>query len=799
MTGGLAIFSAFEASAQVADSSKDQDLGAAIHEIVVTATRRAVDVSTVPYNISVVSGDSLERTGATDLVQMSQQIPGFDMLDKGARAQGAEIPIIRGLNVSGTDRLLAPYEQLPVGRYIGNSPVTGSFPFDDVQRVEILRGPQGTLYGAGALGGAVRIIPNDPVLEDWAAGANGSVSSFAHSSDAAYSASGLVNIPVGSIAAFRVSVKHDYKPGFIEQEGIYQGSTGATGVPVLADPANIAGSPPVLYNKSDVNFTQTDSARAALLLEPQSDLKIELAGNFAQVIGDGGPVSNPAFPGGPSPTDALVTLPAGGNYKFDHPTLEPYNRDSELGSLDVSYDAGFATLSSTTTYGDTAGSSTQEETGVFLLYGPYIRNYYAGNPINPRFVSSNVWTDSTRSWNQEFRVVSKPGTLFDYVAGVFYEHEVRTIQWDIYVPGTEQQQLAANDGVSPVTTTADGLVFTEPSMQIFTEKAVFGEGTWHLTNLWDVTAGARVFHQDFSEDQSFTSYTFFYGQPASSSSAGTHQTFKLTSSFKFADDQLAYATFSQGYRRGGANAVPTSGFLGESPVIEQYKPDRANNYEVGVKGRFDSGARYSADVFYIQWKDAQIGLYTPYNGWPVVVNSDGARSQGVELELTTPVFIPQVTMTVGYAYVDAILTKSFCLPTGNSLGGFIACGISGTAGNQLPGTPKNSASVTLNYTESLGSPGQLTYTLNASYKGSMYDTLQSIAGVGNDRPGYALLNGSITYQPTGHVRVSLYGNNLLNKLVILDEPSLRSDVLPYAQQYEINTPREIGLRAGYKW
>jgi outer membrane receptor protein involved in Fe transport len=803
MTGGLAIFSAYKASAQAAGPSKDlnPDLNSAIHEIVVTATRRAVDVSTVPYNISVVSGDSLESTGVTNLAQLAQQVPGFDLVDKGARSIGSDIPIIRGLNVTGTAGLLAPYSQLPVGRYLGNSPIAGSFPLDDVQRVEILRGPQGTLYGAGSLGGAVRVIPNDPVLGELAAGVEGSASTFAHSSDAGYSASGLLNMPVSSIAALRISVKHDYAPGFVDQEGIYerQGNSGAGSAPVLADPGDVGGSSAVLYNRSDVNFTQTDSGRVALLLEPQSELKIELAGNFSQVIGNGGPDVNPDYRGGPSLTDPGISLPAGGPYSWVHPSLEPFSRNSELGSLDVSYDMGFATLSSTTTYDGTAGATTTESTPFFLTYPVFISQYYYGSPIDPRFIADSLYTDSTRSWTQELRLVSRPGTVIDYVVGAFYEHEIKSILWDLLTPGTMQQQLAENDGKSIVTTGANGLIFQEPSDQLFMEKAVFGEATWHLTGRWDLIAGARVFHQDFSEIQSYTSYTFFEGQSAASSTEGTNQTFKLNTSYKFADTQLAYATFSQGYRRGGANAVPTSGYLGESPEIEKYSPDKANNYEIGLKGRLDDGLRYSADVFYIQWKDAQIGLSTPVNGWPVVINSAGARSKGVELELSTPIIVPAASMTLGYTYVDATLTKSFCLPAGNGYGGFTPCGISGTAGNQLPGTPKNSASATFNYDQGLGANSRLIYALNASYKGSIYAQLPSIAGIDNNLAGYTLLNGSITFQPGNNIRLSLYGNNLADKRAYYTVPAHDADLLAYAQEFTISTPREIGIRVGYHW
>jgi iron complex outermembrane receptor protein len=136
-------------------------------EITVTATRREEKLEAVPYSLSVVSGEDLARTGVTDLASLANEVPGLAYYDFGARQVGSEVPIIRGLNASDISvqgRSFRTFEQSPVGTYIGNSPFDGYLQLDDIQRVEVLRGPQGTLYGAGSLGGALRIIPNAPEL-----------------------------------------------------------------------------------------------------------------------------------------------------------------------------------------------------------------------------------------------------------------------------------------------------------------------------------------------------------------------------------------------------------------------------------------------------------------------------------------------------------------------------------------------------------------------------------------------------------------------------------------------------------
>ncbi len=131
-------------------------------EVIVTASRRNQTTEEVPYSISVVNPTQLTNSGVTDLASLARQVPGVSMSDRGARSASTSFPIIRGLNASPGAAGFRTFEQAPVGTYIGNSPIDGYFQFNDIERVEVLRGPQGTLYGAGALGGALRIIPAAP-------------------------------------------------------------------------------------------------------------------------------------------------------------------------------------------------------------------------------------------------------------------------------------------------------------------------------------------------------------------------------------------------------------------------------------------------------------------------------------------------------------------------------------------------------------------------------------------------------------------------------------------------------------
>ena len=171
--------------------------------MIVTATRRQQTLEEVPYSVTAVSADQLANTGVTDIASLTSQVPGLSLYNLGARETSAVNPIIRGINVTAAPFSYLNFrtlEQSPVGVYIGNSPIDGYFQLQDVQRVEVLRGPQGTLYGAGALGGALRIIPNSPVLDKFSGSVEAGVGTVAHSGQASYSADGVFNVPLGGHA-----------------------------------------------------------------------------------------------------------------------------------------------------------------------------------------------------------------------------------------------------------------------------------------------------------------------------------------------------------------------------------------------------------------------------------------------------------------------------------------------------------------------------------------------------------------------------------------------------------------------
>lgn len=802
LSGGLAVLVGHDAMAQNAPP-QPTSVASAIEDVIVTASRRESRVEEIPYNISALSGDALQRSGGSDLAHIASQVPGFNYEDRGPRFAGATVPIMRGLNASDTDRPGMVVEQMPVGTYLGNSPTTGYLPVTDLERVEVLRGPQGSLYGAGSLGGAIRMIPVSPKLNDWSASLEAAGTNTAHSSDTGYMGSALMNMPLGPVAALRVSARHEHQAGFIDQLGIMaRDGDLVRGVPVLATPGDVANSSAVYYSKRDANSADVTSGRIGLLIQPSDALRIELTYNGSYLKGVNGTQDNPTYAGGPAPWDPSVTLPATGEYAIVSSTLAPYFRHTNMTSLDVSYDAGFATVSSTTTYGETSAVTGSDGNVLILGLPATYLPYYTGSPINPRYVATMTDTDSDRRLTEELRLVSKGGERLDYVVGAYFERDSRKLIWDIFEPGTTAQTVAS--GGLAVSTSADGHTFVEHAPQEFKETALFGELTWHLSPKWQVTGGGRFFRQTQTQNQDFTSYIISLTGGNSSTSSLTDQIFKLNTSYEFASHQHAYATFSQGFRRGGTNAFPLSGFYQESPDILHYKADKANNFEVGIKGVFENGVRYTADLFYINWKDPQIGVSTP-NTWPVAVNGNKATSKGFEFELHAPLFTPALNLTLGYSYTDAKLTEAFCRPVGDGTGlpeGFVSCGIAGRDGDRLPGTTKNDASLTLTYTQKLASTRKVIYTVNGNYRGAVLNSLGTIA---NDftpvqLSGYTLVNASASLQVTDHLRVGLNASNLFDKRAVLGAPQRSLEFLGnLANVYTINRPRELSLRLSYDW
>jgi outer membrane receptor protein involved in Fe transport len=778
-------------------------------EVVVTASRREETVEKLPFTISAYSGGELQKANVTSVADLTREVPNFNIQDQGPRTAHGAIPIIRGLNASAPVSA-ARYFQSPVGFYLGNAPLTDAFPLFDLQRVEVLRGPQGTLYGAGSLSGAVRIVPKDPRLGQYEGFATAWAATLSHSSDTTYGAQGALNIPLGDTAAFRINARHEYQAGFIDYRDVLkrQNNNYLNGTPVLANPADVANSPGVYFDDPDGNWSKETSWRAAFRWEPTNKFNLQLAYNYAFSNGYGSNIDNNSFQGGPSPLDPRRILRPTGEYERSIPTLEPWKRQTQLATLDASYDLGFATLATTVAYGKTKGDLVNDST-VSLLGTPY-GVYYTGVPANPRTIIPVGNSDEEATYTEEVRLVSKTGGAFDYVAGAFFEQQRRFIGLYVYTPGGAEQSAAANGGSTlPIAlggtyilTDPDGLSYGQETRQRFKDYSVYGDLTWHVTDRWQVTGGARFFHQTFQQKIDADSTFFFFTINDLTGTQTNDHIFKVNTSYQLDEKNQIYATISQGFRRGGANAFALEGPVAEPRALLTYVPDKTTNYEVGLKGTI-RGIYYAADVFYIDWDKPQIDTFTSINLAPVVVNANKATSKGFEFELSGPIGPEGVSFNLGLAYAKARLTEDFSLPVGNGVGGVVENGITGTKGDRLPGAPDWSGAFNLNYETEAGGLGTATFNVGMDFR-SKQDTAVNTAQVVSPQgiPAFALWHANVALDHRDW-RFELYGTNLFDTRARLTASNRTATSISrtgtWGNSYAVTQPREIGVRVTRQW
>ncbi len=805
LLGPLLVQTAFAQETIAPEAAAAETVGEAENgpgDIVVTANRRAQDVTQIPYNITAVTSEALERNGVATIEDLSRQVPNLVVTSSGNQFLGAQRQIMRGLNASATNRSGVALEQNPVSTYLGNAPFANYFQVDDIERVEVLRGPQGTLYGAGSLGGTIRLIPNAPKLGAFEGRLKAGAADIAHSEEYDYGFGGLINIPVGDTLAVRLSASHDRSGGYIDQFGIWaRGGNDPLGEPILADPSNPLTSPVSSYNKKDVNSSRATSVRGAIRWQPVAEFDITLAHNFSRVEGSGPSYDTPSYDGGADPLVPGIVYPDTGEYEVVLRGLNPFERTSKMTTLDASYDLGFATLSSTTSFFDTDGQTYIDGTWSTLALPPAYLPYYTGSPLNPRFNSIQRYDDNNKTTTQEIRLVSNSGGAIDYTFGLFYQREKSGSSWNGFAPG----QVAYNNlpgvtfpGFGPGG--SDELIFLSLGTNKFTDKAIFGEVTWHVTPRLELTGGVRVFEQKFTRIVRSVNPLFGLDEASTNSAKFSDAKFRANATFEYSDGHRIYATFSQGFRRGGANAFALTGFLREPEALLNYQPDAVDNYEVGLKGRFGNGWRYTADVFLGKWHDPQIGGFTAVNFWPAVFNGREAESKGFEIELSGNI-TDTLSFSGGYAYTKAELTKDFCVASGDGSGrpspvGDIPCAINGQSGSPLPSAPKHSGTFSLNYENDLNDTDTLSASVGTNFKSKTRMNLPTLGARYPVVPGYWLFNASAGFKHD-KVSASLFVRNIFDKRVVYN---INTRITPYApiDLYEtVGQPRTIGLELSY--
>lgn len=789
-----AVFAADAAPAAPA-ADADSSGGHALSEVVVTAARRSATALATPINISAVTGDDLARSGVQDFRDLSRVVPGLIYNGTSLRNGGATNSfIIHGLNLedvanSGDEPLPT---LAPVSVYLGETPTFVNVHLADVQRVEVLRGPQATLYGDASIAGTVRILPNEPDPSKFSAELSGSTGWTKHANGPNYQADGVINVPLGADAAVRVAAGYEFENGFINAPHMFQ--LDSSGVPVLANPADPVHSLPVSVSKNDIDNSQLAYVRPMFLYKKEA-FKFLLTYQHQHEHADGDSIDS--YPGGPAPTSYSSTLTPGflndgfdaafpstfGKYQSGAFLPSPLSRDIDLVSAETSYDFGFATLTAVTSYYETNSKARTDNSG---FYQASLGFLYSGYP--------RLSLDSHRNFNddaliEEIRLVSKSTGKLTYSVGAFYmNQDNKYLQQDL-IPGFTAFSAANGNP------TGTDLAYRYERRFHFFDLAGFGQATYHVTPRWQVTGGLRVYQQTLSLNSTIElpicgAFCSNDGvNPLGLSGGGNKTTqanvlFDANTSYKLTDDVLAFATFSQGERRGGANGVPTHGVLGASPEFLFFKADTVDNYEVGLKGKLGPTIQFSSAFYWVEWHNPQVNVSTPVGAFPAVVNGTGARSQGVDLDGRWRVADP-LTLSATYSYNHAQLTQ-----------GILVGGVSyGSAGSRLPGTPEDTFSIGADYDHALTGGLDFNGHIDVSYRSGVTTSLTPSLNL--NLSGFAILNASAGLSH-GPWKASVFIDNITNERGILSANAVGpNDVRSIDNR--LSRPLTAGLRFGYSF
>ncbi|MBK8197987.1 MAG: TonB-dependent receptor [Acidobacteria bacterium] len=819
----LASSFAFTAAAQEATDEADSELR--VQAVTVTATRRAESVQDIPLNIAAVGDAQIEAQGFDELADVLAYVPGINVVDRGGR-QGNPI-IVRGLNADGLGSGDGNNDGGgTVATYLGEVPVFLDLKLNDLERVEVLLGPQGTLYGAGTLGGAIRYIPKKPDFDGDTLDVRTEISQYSEAEDLSYEAGLTFNKAFAPNFAIRASIDYENDSGFTDYPFVVRQIGVSDADPDFSDPADVAAN---TYRINDADGEEVWSGRVAARWEPTDWLDGTLTYYIQQsdIEGRRGVSQQPGVPTG--------------EYELAKRVPEPNEITNQLLALEVVADLGFAELTSATGYSRFNDNGQRDQTDLLITLEYSYEAF-------PTFTSYTHEKGMEARINQEVRLVSKTDGPLNWIVGAFYNQFEGAAYSAEYTPG-----YAAYAGFNR----PDDLEYYSQDYTKLEESAFYGEIGYDLTDKWSVTVGGRYYQYDL---ESFSDVDFPLFDPtfipvgvsslqdslqadfAAGSPNGTEKTgqsdegtlFKFNTSYDFTEDLLGYLTVSEGYRIGNSNGVgqcdpfdplqpnlqgacalapgqqygPNPGDISTRDE-RQYLPDTTTNYEVGFKSTLAGGrVTLNGAVYYVEWTDPQLTSATINASIPITVNADGAESKGIELNGVWAA-TDALTLRGSYSHTEASLTapapglvQSITPP------GFGTILIDGRDGDRLPGSSEDQFSVFGSYVYDLVSGRTLTFNGGYAWQGDVLTRTGSL-GDGITLDSYGVANASVVYD-TGPWSATLFINNLFDEYYETGAVStpLFNQVLTdddggpvYVRSYYTyaGAPRVIGARFNYKF
>lgn len=734
---------------KAADEPARADDSGSIEEIVVTATRRTANLQDVPLSITAVTGESLKKIAATDFFDYATTVPNLSFGNTGLGNSNGRSIAIRGISDANT-----------TGFYIDDTPVAESLDprIVDVDRIEVLRGPQGTLYGARSMGGTVRLITAQPDPGAFSGRAHASLGTTQNASDPNYAIDGALNMP---LVQDRIGLR---LVGVYQNDAGYMTRTyGPTAGPVT--------------KVDNVARSETSGASAAMLFKVTDDFQVTPRIMYQSTSMNGFPFADALIP---SSSSAVVLKPVSLDQRRVFDIAEASSDKWYLATIDAKWQLQIGALSSATSYFHRRTSDIEDETD-FAQFA-----YGYANPL----VNAPELDYAVNGTTQEFRLASDFKGRFNYVAGLFFNRTDTNVEFPPnYIPG-----LAAATGF-----THTDLNYSSTKVSRQDDYAAYAEATVEVLPSLKAIGGARLYKVKSSFSAVYDGFVNGGLQVVPEekrTESGVQPKFSLQ--YELGAGNQVYATAAKGFRPGGFNGLITTGFgcegdlaaLGLKPSDTLfYKSDSVWSYEAGAKTELlDRRLTANLGGFRIDWSNIQqnIGLNC---GFSFRGNSGQARSQGVEVELAARP-IEAFTVNFGFGYTDATFTTT---PSGTNV----------MAGDRIPQVPRVSWTLGADYSWQLFDDKRAFLHADYRYVGDSVSVLNAATDADGKvipriRPSYNLVDarGGVGF---GAYEVAVFAKNLTNELAVLGDARALAAELPGRARVQISQPRTIGLEVRAKF
>ncbi|MGO9039834.1 MAG: TonB-dependent receptor [Steroidobacteraceae bacterium] len=750
-----------------------------LEEVVVTAQKRTENLQDVPISIQALSNEKLEELHITDFDDFAKYLPSVSFQTAGP---GFEHTYIRGV-VSGGDGNHSG--SLPsVGMYLDEQPVTtidGNLDIHiyDIERVEVLNGPQGTLYGASSESGTIRVITNKPDLNAFSAGYDLDGNTVEYGGNG-WTVEGFVNLPITSFAAVRLVGWDEHSAGYIDNV------PGSVTFPTSG--ITFTNAP---YVKNNFNDVDTRGGRLAIKFELNDNWSI-----LPTVMGQDQWV-NGNFAYNPAVGDLKI------QQYFPETTHDSWVQsaltvEGKISDFDIVYAGAYLTRNV---------HEQSDYTDYSLFYdraygsGAYYKDN-AGKLINPaQFI---VGDDHYTKTSNELRFSSPKEYPFRFVGGLFLQRQVHDILQDYVVNNGDPLATSLSVPGWP------GTLWLTDQQRVDRDSAVFGEFSYDILKNLTATAGARYytydntlqgfygFNENFSTSQGtatcFTPFEPYRGAPCqdlNGRTTGSGTSPKVNLTYKFDDERLIYATYAKGFRPGGVNR-------NGGGSLPPYQPDFLTSYEIGWKTTWDENRlRFNGAFFVEYWKDFQFAYLGP-NSLTIIANAGNARILGMESDVQYAV-TQGLTLSSSFSLLQPKLTQEYCDDPAQ-------CGTPGyenyaPAGQQLPVTPKFKGDVTARYTFALSDAYKAHLQASVFHVGARTADLRYVAAAAlGEEPAYTTADFSAGIEKD-KITAELYVSNAFDKRAVLDRYA-ECDVTSCGQIaiYSLpNQPRTIGVKFGEKF